>query len=78
VKALLARPDVVVFAGTRDPSKSTDLQVLRKEHEGKLHIVKLTSANEAENKAAVDYIKAITGQLDVVIANAGNVPQVLP
>ena len=33
--------------------------------------MKLTSANEAENKAAVEQIKQIAGRLDVVIANAG-------
>jgi NAD(P)-dependent dehydrogenase (short-subunit alcohol dehydrogenase family) len=73
VKTLLARPNIVVFAGARDPSKATDLQTLEKEHPGKLHVVKLTSTNEAENKAVAEHIKTIAGRLDVVIANAGNI-----
>jgi NADP-dependent 3-hydroxy acid dehydrogenase YdfG len=71
VKTLLARPSAIVFASTWDPSNSTDLQALSEEHMGKLHIVKLTSTNEAENKAVVEHIKTTAGRLDVVIANAG-------
>jgi NAD(P)-dependent dehydrogenase (short-subunit alcohol dehydrogenase family) len=71
VKSLLARSNTVIFAGARDPSKAMDLQALEKEHPGKLHIVKLTSTNEVENKAAAEHIKSVIGRLDVVIANAG-------
>jgi NAD(P)-dependent dehydrogenase (short-subunit alcohol dehydrogenase family) len=71
VRSLLTRPNVIVFAGARDPSKATDLQALEKEHPGKLHIVKLTSTDEVESKAVAEHIKSIAGRLDVVIANAG-------
>jgi NADP-dependent 3-hydroxy acid dehydrogenase YdfG len=60
-----------VFAGVRDPSRSTELQELSKQFPEKLHIVKLESADEAGNRKAVEEIKAKTGRLDVVIANAG-------
>ncbi|KAM0748078.1 NAD(P)-binding protein [Meredithblackwellia eburnea MCA 4105] len=67
---LATRPNVVVFAGTRDPANSTALQKLAKEKEN-VHVVKLTSGDEKDNKAAVEEIEKVAGQLDVVIANAG-------
>ncbi|KII87105.1 hypothetical protein PLICRDRAFT_244863 [Plicaturopsis crispa FD-325 SS-3] len=71
VTALSQRDNVVVFAGTRNPSAATDLQALVKKYPGKVYIVKLTSADVPENQAAVAYIKEVAGRLDVVIANAG-------
>jgi NAD(P)-dependent dehydrogenase (short-subunit alcohol dehydrogenase family) len=71
VRALLQRDNVIVFAGARSPSSATELQALTKEFPDKLHIVKLISADEAGNRAAVEEVKAKAGRLDVVIANAG-------
>jgi NAD(P)-dependent dehydrogenase (short-subunit alcohol dehydrogenase family) len=71
VKALVARPDVIVFAGTRKPAAAAELQALAKSNKDKFHILKLTSADEADNHAAVEEIKKIAGRLDVVISNAG-------
>ncbi|KZO92388.1 NAD(P)-binding protein [Calocera viscosa TUFC12733] len=71
VAQLAARENTVVFAGARNPSAATDLQALESKCPGKVHIVKLTSTDEADNKAAVVKIKEIAGRLDVVIANAG-------
>lgn len=71
VKVLLRRDNVIIFAGARNPSSATELQALAKEFPEKLHIVKLNSADEAGNKAAVEEVKAKAGRLDVVIANAG-------
>jgi NAD(P)-dependent dehydrogenase (short-subunit alcohol dehydrogenase family) len=71
VKVLLKRDNVIVFAGARNPSTATDLQEIAKSNPGKLHIVKLTSPDEEDNRAAVDEIKRIAGRLDVVIVNAG-------
>jgi NAD(P)-dependent dehydrogenase (short-subunit alcohol dehydrogenase family) len=68
---LAARPDTIVFAGAREPEAATELKALAKSHPGALHVVKLTSANEADNRAAVEEIKKVAGRLDVVIANAG-------
>jgi NAD(P)-dependent dehydrogenase (short-subunit alcohol dehydrogenase family) len=65
---------VIVFAGARRPDASDELLALSKEHSGKLHIIKLTSADEADNRAAVQEIKKTAGRLDVVIANAGATP----
>jgi NADP-dependent 3-hydroxy acid dehydrogenase YdfG len=62
---------VIVFAGARRPDASDELLSLSNEHPGKLHIIKLTSADEADNRAAVQEIKKTAGRLDVVIANAG-------
>jgi NADP-dependent 3-hydroxy acid dehydrogenase YdfG len=61
----------VVFAGARDPSKALDLQSLAKDNADKLHVVRLISADEANNKDVAEEIKASVGRLDVVIANAG-------
>ncbi|KZO92386.1 NAD(P)-binding protein [Calocera viscosa TUFC12733] len=71
VAQLAVRENTVVFAGARNPSAATDLQALESKYPGKVHIVKLTSTDEADNKAAVAKIKKVAGRLDVVIANAG-------
>jgi NADP-dependent 3-hydroxy acid dehydrogenase YdfG len=60
-----------VFAGARDLTRVAELEDLAKEFPGKLHIVKLISADEDTNKAAAEEIKAKAGRLDIVIANAG-------
>jgi NAD(P)-dependent dehydrogenase (short-subunit alcohol dehydrogenase family) len=74
VTVLIERADVVVCAGAREPSSAAELQALAKAHPGKLHVLKLTSADEADNRAAAAEIKRIAGRLDVVIANAGMWP----
>jgi len=71
VTALAGRENVVVFAGARNPSTAKDLHALAQKYLGKVHVVKLTSGDKAENEAAIAEIKAIAGRLDVVIANAG-------
>ncbi|KAL1691079.1 hypothetical protein GGG16DRAFT_113413 [Schizophyllum commune] len=71
VTQLATRPDAIVFAGARDPARATGLQALAKAHPGRLHVVKLTSAEKEDNIAAVEKVKRVAGRLDVVIANAG-------
>ncbi|KAJ6576949.1 hypothetical protein DFH09DRAFT_1450537 [Mycena vulgaris] len=66
---LAARPDTVVFAGARDPAAHS-LKDLAAKHPN-VHPVKLTSADQADNEAAIAEIQKIAGQLDVIIANAG-------
>jgi NAD(P)-dependent dehydrogenase (short-subunit alcohol dehydrogenase family) len=67
----LTNPEVVVFAGARQPHAATALHELEKTHQGRVHVVKLTSADEDDNRAAVAEIRKTVGRLDVVIANAG-------
>jgi len=71
VTALAARDNVVVFAGARNPSAAKDLHALAQKYPGRVHIVKLTSGDKAENEAAIAEVKTTAGRLDVVIANAG-------
>ncbi|KAL1738070.1 hypothetical protein HDZ31DRAFT_51536, partial [Schizophyllum fasciatum] len=71
VSELANRPDAVIFAGARDPTRASDLQALQAQHPDRVHIVKVISADRASNAAAVDEIKRVAGRLDVVIANAG-------
>ncbi|KII92800.1 hypothetical protein PLICRDRAFT_134710 [Plicaturopsis crispa FD-325 SS-3] len=71
VSALARRENAVVFAGARNPSSATQLQSLAKEFPSKVHVVKLTSGDKADNEAAVAEVKRVAGKLDVVIANAG-------
>ncbi|KZO92380.1 NAD(P)-binding protein [Calocera viscosa TUFC12733] len=78
VTQLAARENVVVFAGARNPSTATALRALESKSPSKVHVVKLTSADEADNKAAVAKIKQVAGRLDVVIANAGSGIAVVP
>ncbi|KAL1737887.1 hypothetical protein HDZ31DRAFT_51724, partial [Schizophyllum fasciatum] len=70
VNELARRPETVVFGGVRNPAQATDLQALAGAHPGKVHIVKVVSADRAGNDAAIQEIKQVAGRLDVVIANA--------
>ncbi|EJU05883.1 NADP-binding protein [Dacryopinax primogenitus] len=71
VEQLAARPDVIVFAGARDPTKALALQALKSKFPERVYLVKLTSANKQDNEEAVAKVSEIAGRLDVVIANAG-------
>ncbi|KAL1752455.1 hypothetical protein FB107DRAFT_219900 [Schizophyllum commune] len=70
-KQIAARPDAILFAGARDPDRATDLHALAAAHPGRVHVLKLVSADQANNAAAAEEIKRVAGRLDVVIANAG-------
>ncbi|KAL1683355.1 hypothetical protein EV122DRAFT_201835 [Schizophyllum commune] len=70
-KKIAARPDAVLFAGARDPTRANDLQALAAAHPDRVHIVKIVSADKADNAAAVEKVKRVAGRLDVVVANAG-------
>jgi NAD(P)-dependent dehydrogenase (short-subunit alcohol dehydrogenase family) len=59
---------VIVFAGARNPSP--ELEAIAAHHSDKVHIIKLTSGDEADNEAAVAEVQKVAGRLDVVIANA--------
>ncbi|KAJ7776755.1 hypothetical protein DFH07DRAFT_797614 [Mycena maculata] len=65
---LAARPNVIVFAGARDPAAQS-LKDLSAKHPN-VHPVKLTAGDEADNEAAIAEVQKIAGQLDVIIANA--------
>lgn len=71
VTVLATKPDTIVFAGTRNVAASKDLHDLAAKYPNIVHVVQLTSADEVDNKAAVEVIREKTGRLDVVIANAG-------
>ncbi|PRP85677.1 hypothetical protein PROFUN_06511 [Planoprotostelium fungivorum] len=70
VNNLLARSDVIIYAGAREPAKATELQKLAAEHKN-LHIVKLTSGSVEEAKQVAAVIEKQSGGLDYVVANAG-------
>lgn len=72
VTELAGHDNTIVFAGARNPDAAKDLHALVEKHPGKVHIVKLISADRAGNDVAVEEIKATAGRLDVVIANAGD------
>ncbi|KAI5892860.1 NAD(P)-binding protein [Schizophyllum commune H4-8] len=68
---LANRLDTIVFAGARNPAQATDLHALATAHPGRIHILKVVSADRVNNDAAVEEIRRAAGRLDVVIANAG-------
>jgi norsolorinic acid ketoreductase len=70
VKLLASRPETIVFAGVREPSKATALQTLADQHSN-VHIIKLDSSSVADAQEAARYVTKVAGALDVVIANAG-------
>jgi len=61
----------IIFAGTRDPAKSQDLNELASKKEGRLFVLELSSESEEQAKAAAQIVKDTVGHVDVVIANAG-------
>lgn len=73
VTSLVSRPEAIVFAGVRNLKSAEDsgLAELVKEHADKLHVVQITSADEADNRAAAKEVERIAGKVDVIIANAG-------
>lgn len=74
ITELAARDDIVVFAGARIPAEANALKALQAKYPGRLHAIKLTSADKVDNEAdeaAIATINKVAGRLDVVIANAG-------
>ena len=71
VKQLSERPNTVVFAGARNPSAASDLQALAAKHPGRVNVVELKACDEQGNARLIEEIRQKAGQLDVVIANAG-------
>jgi len=67
---LAARPDTLVFATARDPSKADKLQQLAKQHSN-LRVVKLSVDSDEDHATAAMQVEAEAGRVDVVIANAG-------
>lgn len=70
VSAMAARPDSMVFAGTRTPEKAKDLIELARTHPN-VQIIPHTAGDGEGNIAAAKIIKGKAGHLDVVFANAG-------
>jgi norsolorinic acid ketoreductase len=65
-KAYASQPDTIVFATARDPSKATELNRLKN-----VHVLRLASGSQEDAASAAKEVSAVTGGLDVVIANAG-------
>ena len=70
VQQLAGRPDAVIFATARDPTKADALQQLAKQHSN-VHIVQLRVDSDADHAAAVKRVEAEVGRVDVLLANAG-------
>ena len=77
LSAYASDPNNIVFAGVRDPSSATAVKELARTARGDVRLVKITSADEGDNKQAAkvlaDYGTAVGvgARLDVLIANAG-------
>ncbi|KAI5481189.1 short-chain dehydrogenase/reductase SDR family protein [Pseudohyphozyma bogoriensis] len=76
VSYLATRPNVVIYAGARDPSTATALKALSDAHPGVIHIIKLVSASAEDAQAAASAVEKAHGKVDVVIANAGIIDDV--
>ncbi|GAA6008409.1 hypothetical protein JCM10207_000116 [Rhodosporidiobolus poonsookiae] len=70
VKALSARPDVLIFATARNPSKAADLNALAEE-KGNIEVLQLEAASEEDARVAAQLVREKAGRIDVLIANAG-------
>ena len=71
VKQLSERPNTVVFAGARNPKAASYIQTLSAKYPSRVHVVELRSCDEQGNARVIEEIRQKVGQLDVVIANAG-------
>lgn len=72
VKALSERDNAIIYAGIRDVTKpGNGLAPLVRAHPDKVILVQLNSGDPSDANAAAATIKAISGKLDVVVANAG-------
>uniref|UniRef100_D8QAH3 NAD(P)-binding protein n=1 Tax=Schizophyllum commune (strain H4-8 / FGSC 9210) TaxID=578458 RepID=D8QAH3_SCHCM len=71
VTHLASRPNTIVFAGARNPDAASALHALVEKHPNRVHVVELKAGDVEGNERAVEEIKRKAGQLDVVIANAG-------
>jgi NAD(P)-dependent dehydrogenase (short-subunit alcohol dehydrogenase family) len=73
VEDLAARPNTVIFAGVRSFPLQEDHQLaqLAAKYPEIIFPVKVTSADEEDNKAAAAFVREKAGKVDVVIANAG-------
>ena len=70
VQALAPRPNVVIFAGARDPSTADQLQALATTHSN-IRVLQLTACSDSDAESAVAAITQAADRLDVLIANAG-------
>lgn len=59
---LAARSDAVVFAGVRNPSAADELNALVSTHPGRVHVLKVFSADRKNNDEAMQEIKKVTGR----------------
>ena len=67
---LAARPNTLVFATARDPSKADKLQQLAKQHSN-VRVLKLRVDSDEDHATAAKQVEAEAGRVDVVLANAG-------
>ncbi|KAJ7769958.1 NAD(P)-binding protein [Mycena metata] len=63
-------PDAIVYAGTRNPSTSKDLNDFAAGSSGKVRPVKLVSSDVENNKTVAEQIEKEVGHIDTVIPNA--------
>ena len=69
-RSLAARPNSLVYAGARQPSKADKLQAAAQQHSN-LHMVQLDVGSDADHTAAAKRVEQEAGRVDVVLANAG-------
>lgn len=70
VEKLVARPDTLVFATARDPTRATELQALADKQDN-LVLLQLEATSEEDARAAAKAVEQKAGKIDVLIANAG-------
>jgi NAD(P)-dependent dehydrogenase (short-subunit alcohol dehydrogenase family) len=71
VQKLAQDPTNVIVAGDTNLAKDHPLSLLIAEKPEAIVLVKITSADEADNAAAAEVVKEKFGKVDVIIANAG-------
>ena len=67
VRQLSEKPNSVVIAAVRDPSKATELKALQ----GDIDIVQISNAVDEDTKKVAQYVKQKYGKVDYAVANAG-------
>jgi len=71
VTGLLARDNVRVYAGARNPEKAKELNALKAKHGDKLTLLQLDVTDEKSIKTAAEQFAKSSNHLDLLINNAG-------
>jgi len=70
VQLLASRPNTLIYAAAREPSKADKLKQLAQKHDN-IRLVQLSVDSDSDHAALAKQVSSEAGRVDVVLANAG-------